>query len=51
MKGLLGREEETEEEEELKESPAVIEGVEENEESLNIKINKRKMFTKPPTVP
>lgn len=33
------------------ESPAVIEGVEENDESLNIKINKRKMFTKPPMIP
>jgi hypothetical protein len=33
------------------ESPAIIEGVEENDESLNIKINKRKMFTKPPMIP
>ena len=33
------------------ESPAIIEGVEQNDQSLNIKINKSKMFSKPPMIP
>jgi hypothetical protein len=58
MKGLLGKHEDEDGNEHSpaghglqSESPAIIDGVEENEESLNIKINKRKMFTKPPMIP
>jgi hypothetical protein len=59
MKGLLGKKDDGNGSEEdgqspnglRSESPAIIEGVEENDESLNIKINKRKMFTKPPMIP
>jgi hypothetical protein len=29
----------------------VVEGLEDNDQSLNIKINKRKMFSKPPIIP
>ena len=39
-----------EEEEPPEESPQV-EGVEDHDQSLNIKINKRKMFAKPPINP
>lgn len=39
-------------EEHQQESPAILEGVEQNDQSLNIKINKKKMFAnKPPIIP
>lgn len=50
MKGLRGGGQ-SDSEEEPQESPAIIEGVEETDQSLNIKINKRKMFAKPPIMP
>ena len=60
MKGLLGKQNDNDQSDSesgespnglRSESPAIIEGVEENDESLNIKINKRKMFSKPPMIP
>ena len=59
MKGLLGKHDDKaqsqsddESPKDLRlESPAIIEGVEQNDQSLNIKINKSKMFSKPPMIP
>ena len=49
MRGLIKGK--VEEETEQPESPAAIEGVEQTEQGLNIKINKKKMFSKPPIIP
>lgn len=51
-KGHYGGQDTESEEENQIESPALCEGVEQNDQSLNIKINKKKMFAnKPPIIP
>ncbi len=50
MRGLIRGKVEEEGEPQV-ESPAQIEGVEQTEQGLNIKINKKKMFSKPPIIP
>jgi len=50
VRGLI-KSKAAEEEPAQHESPAVIDGVEQSDQSLNIKINKRKMFSKPPIIP
>ena len=51
VKGMIRGGAKQEDSSEEDESPSAMGGVEQSEDSLNIKINKRKMFSKPPINP